>query len=159
MKFIQITGLAVAAMLACTTPAAMAQTSQPIELTGDVKVDKLVVENGKEKHVLSNPSVVVPGDKLVFSTTYRNTGKQPASDFVVTNPVPASVMLSPEGADAHTVSVDGGKTWGKLSTLTVSDGQGGKRPAAASDVTHLRWVLAVIAPGASGKLTYHAIVR
>ena len=106
MKFIQITGLALAAMLACTTPAAMAQTSQPIELTGDVKVDKVVVENDKEKHILSNPSVVVPGDKLVFSTTYRNTGKQPASDFVVTNPVPASVMLSPDGADAHITFAD-----------------------------------------------------
>lgn len=159
MKFIQIIALAAAGLLACNSPAALAQSSQPIELVGDVKVDKVVVENGKEKHVLSDPSVVVPGDKLVFSTTYRNTGKQSASDFVVTNPVPASVMLSPEGAEAHTVSVDGGKTWGKLSTLTVSDAQGGKRPAMASDVTHLRWVLAVIAPGATGKLTYHAIVR
>jgi uncharacterized repeat protein (TIGR01451 family) len=159
MKFMRITALTAATMLACTAPVAMAQSSQPIELIGDVKVDKVVIENGKENHVFSGPSVVVPGDQLVFSTSYRNTGKQPVNDFEVTNPLPASVMLSPEGADVHTVSVDGGKTWGKLSGLTVSDGQGGKRPATASDVTHLRWTLAAIAPGATGKLTYHAIVR
>ncbi len=159
MKFSRITTLTAASMLACTAPVALAQSSQPVELIGGVKVDKLVIENGKEKHVFSDPKIVVPGDQLVFSTTYRNTSKQPVSDFVVTNPLPASVMLSPAGADAHTVSVDGGKTWGNLAGLTVGDGQGGKRPATANDVTHLRWVLPVIAPGASGKLTYHAIVR
>jgi uncharacterized repeat protein (TIGR01451 family) len=159
MNFTRITALAAAAVLACTSPIAMAQSSQPVELTGDVKVHKVVIENGQEKHIFSDPSVVVPGDQLVFSTTYRNTGNLPAKDFVVTNPLPTSVMLAPEGAEAHTVSVDGGKAWGKLSGLTASDGQGGKRPATASDVTHLRWTLAEIAPGASGKLTYHAIVR
>jgi hypothetical protein len=101
----------------------------------------------------------VPGDKLVFTTRYRNSGTQPVNDFVVTNPLPGAVMLAGEEADQHTVSVDGGKTWGKLATLTVDDGKGGKRAATAADVTHLRWVLPLLQPGANGALTYHAIVR
>lgn len=159
MKANWIARFACAAALVCAATAVSAQAAQPIELKGDVKVDKLVVENGKEKHVYSDPRVVVPGDKLVFSTAYRNTGSAPVKDFVVTNPVPAAVMLAPDAAEALTVSVDGGKTWGKLATLRVSDGKGGTRPAVAGDVTHLRWVLAQVAPGAAGTLSYNAIVR
>ena len=138
---------------------ASAQAAQPIELVGLVKVDKVIVENGKERRVLEDPKVVVPGDKLIFTTQYRNASNEAVRNFVVTNPVPNGVALSSDGADAQTVSVDGGKTWGKLSSLTVSDGNGGTRPATAGDVTHLRWVLGVVAPGATGALTYNAIVR
>ena len=151
---------AVSGLLASlAAPAVSAQAAQPVELKGDVKVDKVVVENGKEKRVLIDPKVVVPGDKLIFSTGYRNTGGEPVKDFVVTNPIPEGVMLAPEGAGDLTVSVDGGKTWGKLASFSVSNGQGGTRPAEARDVTHVRWTLAVLAPGATGALTYHAIVR
>ncbi len=146
-------------LLAATAavPAA-AQASQPIELKGDVKVDKLVVENGREKHVMVEPSVVVPGDKLLFATNYRNTGALAVKDFVVTNPIPEGVMLAPQGAEQLDVSVDGGKSWGKLALLTVKD-TAGPRPAQASDVTHIRWILPVLAPGAKGTLSYNAIVR
>lgn len=151
--------LAAAGAVAGAPVAAAAQAAQPIELVGNVKVDKVVVVGGKEQRVLQDPQVVVPGDKLVFSTNYRNTSSETVRNFVVTNPLPNGVALAPEGADALSVSVDGGKTYGKLSTLTVSDGQGGTRPAVAADVTHLRWILGEVAPGASGALTYHAIVR
>ena len=43
--------------------------------------------------------------------------------------------------------------------LKVADGKGGTRPAQASDVTHVRWSIASFAPGASGTLEYHAVVR
>lgn len=159
MKSNWMSAIAAAALLAISAPAAMAQASQPIELKGDVKVVKIVVENGKEKKVLSEPKVVVPGDRLIFSTGYRNNGAETVRDFVVTNPIPGGVMLAPEGAGEHSVSVDGGKTWGKLASLSVSDSEGKMRPAQAGDVTHIRWVLAEVAPGAQGTLTYNAIVR
>jgi len=159
MKWNWMSALAGAALLALSAPAAMAQPSQPIELKGDVKVSKQVVENGKEKQVLSEPKVVVPGDRLIFSTSYRNNGTETVRNFVVTNPIPNGVMLAPEGAGDHSVSVDGGKTWGKLADLSVSTGEGATRAAVAGDVTHVRWVLSEVAPGAAGKVTYNAIVR
>ncbi|WP_309622852.1 hypothetical protein [Novosphingobium sp.] len=146
-------------VLIATAPAVAAAQTNPVELIGDVKVDKVVVENGKEKHVLVEPGVVVPGDALLFTTTYRNAGATPIKDFVVTNPLPDAVQLAPQGADQLVVSVDGGKTFGKLTTRRVTGSDGAPRAAVEADVTHIRWVLPVLAPGASGALSYHAIVR
>lgn len=147
-----------AAMLALAPSAALAQTS-PIQLTGDVKVSRVVVENGKERRVLVEPSVVVPGDALVFTTTYRNNGQEVAKDVVVTNPLPAAIMLAPEGAEKLMVSVDGGKSFGLLASLRVKDAEGRPRAAQASDVTHIRWVVPVVPAGAQGALSYNGIVR
>ena len=159
MKAFRILGLAGALFAAVTATGAMAQAAQPVELKGDVKIDRLVTENGAARHVLVDPEVVVPGDRLLFSTAYRNAGAAAVRNFVVTNPVPEGVMLAPEGAGTLEVSVDGGKNWGKLAVLAVANGQGGTRPAQSSDVTHLRWTLSTLAPGAQGTLTYNAIVR
>lgn len=151
---------AVASLLATmAAPVAQAQAAPPIELKGDVKLDRVIVENGRETHVLVEPNVVVPGDKLVFATAYRNSGASAVNNFVVTNPIPAGVMLAPEGVAPADVSVDGGKGWGKLASLTVAGPNGVKRAAQSSDVTHIRWTLPVLAPGATGTLTYRAIVR
>jgi uncharacterized repeat protein (TIGR01451 family) len=157
MKRILIAALG--SLLIAAAPAVATAQSNPVELIGDVKVDKLVIENGKEKHVLVEPGVVVPGDALLFTTKYRNAGTVPIKDFVVTNPLPEAVQLAPQGADQLVVSVDGGKTFGKLAKLRVAGSDGEQRAAAAADVTHIRWVLPVLAPGASGALSYHAIVR
>ncbi len=140
-------------------PVAAAQAAQPIELKGQVQLDKIVVENGHEKHVLVEPKVVVPGDKLIFATAYRNTGSVAVSNFVVTNPIPAGVALAQGETPMAEISVDGGKTWGKLVQLTVTGPDGAKRAAQNSDVTHIRWTLAQLAPGASGTLSYRGVVR
>lgn len=146
------------AIVASALPA-QAQAAQPVELVSDVKVEQTVVENGLKKSSWIKPNVVVPGDRLVFKTLYHNASTEKATNFVVTNPVPAGVMLAADGADAFDVSVDGGKSWGKLPALKVADGKGGLRAAQSADVTHLRWTLAELAPGASGELGYYAIVR
>lgn len=152
--------LAILCLLAATTPAAAAPAETgPVELKGDVKVERILSENGRQQRVLAEPKVVVPGDRLVFATSYHNASATLVKDFIVTNPVPAGVMLAPDSAGMLDVSVDGGKTWGKLAALTVADGAGGRRAAQAGDVTHLRWTLSTLAPGAKGTLTYNAIVR
>jgi len=130
-----------------------------VSLASDVKVERVVVENGQKRTALLPAAKVVPGEKLVFTTVYRNTGAKPADNFIVTNPIPAAVRLADDGFGSFEVSVDGGRQWGKLAALKVSDGKGGLRPAEAADATHLRWVVATIAPGASGTLEYHGIVR
>lgn len=131
----------------------------PVTLKGDVKLEKTITENGTTSVQLLDPTVVVPGDRLLFTTRYRNDGAQPVTNFVVTNPLPSAVVPTSEATASTEVSVDGGKTWGLLSTLKVADGQSGMRAASGSDVTHLRWTIARIAPGADGQVEYHAIVR
>ena len=156
LKFAPIVLLALApaaALAAAPAPAG------PVSLSGDVKVDRIVTENGQSRHVLLQPDKVVPGERLVFTTSYRNSGTKPIQNFVVTNPLPPAVVLA-DGADsALVVSVDGGAHWGPLTRLSVSDGKGGTRPAEAADVTHLRWTIPQIAPGETGSLAYYATVR
>ena len=87
------------------------------------------------------------GEYFAFTAALQESGEMVAGDPL-------------HGVEtAISVSVDGGKAWGKLSALQVADGKGGLRAALNSDVTHIRWVLPVLNPGVSGTLTYNAIVR
>ncbi|MFA9201641.1 MAG: hypothetical protein ACEQR8_10770, partial [Cypionkella sp.] len=59
-----------------------AQTAAPsVELTSDVKLERTVIVEGAERTELVEPDVVVPGDRLVFTTRYRNVGTAPVENF------------------------------------------------------------------------------
>lgn len=154
--------LRTALLVAAVTLAAnlQAQNAAPLQLHSDVKVDKIVMADGQTKHVLSDPEVVVPGDRLLFRTQYRNTGGQEVTDFVVTNPLPNGVALDPAAKAPAQVSIDGGVSWGGLESLKVVDtATGSQRPAQVGDVTHVRWVLRSVKPGETGEVSFNAIVR
>lgn len=151
-KLLLAVGLAFAPAMASAAPGQVA-------LQGGVQLEKTVVENGQPRVVLSKPDVVVPGDRLLFTTSYANEGADAVRNFVVTNPLPAAVALAPDAVGSNEVSVDGGKTFGSLASLTVAAPDGSRRAATASDVTHIRWTIPVIAAGGSGQVKYHAIVR
>jgi uncharacterized repeat protein (TIGR01451 family) len=149
-----------AALLLPLTPLAAQQAPSPVSLKGDVMAVKVITApDGSTRTELVEPGTIVPGDRLVFGTDYANTGAEPVTNFTVTNPLPAAVRLAPDADPALTVSVDGGKTWGTLAALKVANADGTTRAATHADVTHVRWVLASIAPGAKGRLTYPAIIR
>ncbi|RDC59708.1 hypothetical protein HME9302_00900 [Alteripontixanthobacter maritimus] len=157
-KFISVFAAAAFAIGAFSAPATA--QDKPVTLAGDVMKEQITLDdNGGDRIEMVAPDVVIPGDRLLFATSYTNTSGEAIEDFVVTNPLPAAVRLS-EGSDADlVVSVDGGETWGKLNDLRVESEGGVSRDAAEIDVTHVRWTLASIAPGESGRLEYYAIVR
>ena len=158
MKKFAIALLMVGTLSAAAAPAYAQQ--KDIDLKGDVKLEKVVTgENGEDTVELVTPDTIVPGDRLIFGTDYSNKGAQAVANFVVTNPVPKAVRLAPDASDELIVSVDGGESWGRLSTLTVAGDDGAQRAAAPEDVTHIRWTLASVAPGESGRLEYPAIIR
>ena len=139
---------------------AAVQAQSPVTLSGDVMaVEVSTDEAGNEVTTLVEPSVIVPGDRLIFGTDYANNGSEPAENFVVTNPLPSAVRLAPDADPALVVSVDGGQSWGTLAELSVTDEAGTSRSASHGDVTHIRWTLEVIAPGESGRVEYPAIIR
>jgi uncharacterized repeat protein (TIGR01451 family) len=151
--------LAAAALAVPVLPLA-AKNDNPIALSGDVKAEKIVTDaEGNERVALVEPTAIVPGDRLVFGTSFANNGADTVTSFVVTNPLPAAVRLAPDADAALEVSVDGGKAFGALAALTIISSDETTRPATHADVTHVRWVLASISPGASGRLTYPAIIR
>ena len=159
MEFRSLAGFAVGMTLMAAsmalTPLAHAQDN--VRLTGDVMVEKTVSVDGMDTVQLAPPTSVVPGDRLLFTTDYTNASAAPVDNFIITNPLPDAVMLA-ESGDFET-SVDGGKTFAALDTLSIDDGSGTARSATPADVTHIRWTLARLAPGAQGQVRYHAIVR
>ena len=143
-----------------TAQAQSVQGESPVALSGDVMaVETSVDDVGNTSTKLVAPSVIVPGDRLIFGTDYANNGAETANNFVVTNPLPAAVRLAPDADPELTVSVDGGASWGKLSALSITNEDGTTRSAIHADVTHVRWTLVSIAPGTSGRLEYPAIIR
>jgi hypothetical protein len=119
----------------------------------------ITTDSGERRVEWVEPERVVPGDRLIFGTRYANRGDAPIERFVVTNPVPASVAVTGEIDPALLVSVDGGATWGKLADFEMVQPDGTRRAAAPGDVTAIRWVLPVIAPGESGQLEFLVTVR
>ena len=183
-----VTGVLMAGLTASqaanATPLSVALQSAATDPRADVKIDSKIMveridasESGKTATKLVDPATVkvIPGEKLLFINTYRNTGDSAVTGFVVNNPVHSAVALIEVVEDWALVSVDGGTNFGKLSELSVTEmvtaaaEEGAEetaapvqttRPAVASDVTHIRWVLASpIAPGASGELRFRGVVK
>jgi uncharacterized repeat protein (TIGR01451 family) len=148
------------ALLALIAPIA-ANAANEVSLTSSVFVEKTVPQaDGRARLVLEEPKIVVPGDKLVFVLNYRNQGAKPATDFVVTNPMPGAVAYQGTPDAGAIVSVDGGKSWGPMASLKVRKADGTVRAAYPEDVTHVRWAMkAPIPVGAAGKLSFRGVVR
>jgi uncharacterized repeat protein (TIGR01451 family) len=122
-----------------------------------VKVKKLV-----------EPQKIVPGDEVMYTTTYRNNTAAPYKAEHIINPVPANTRYvdgSAFGAGTEiTFSVDGGKTYKAPKDLTIKDkddkGKPRERPAEAADYTHVRWSFtAPLEPGKEGFVRFRAQVK
>ena len=145
----------------CVAGHALAQAASPVKLTNAVYQELQVkAKDGKVTTKLVPAAKVVPGTEVVYEIGYSNNGTQSATGVTINNPVPKGLELVGEGdTPATSVSVDGGVTYGKLAELFVLGNDGEPRPARMADVTNLRWVIAQLAPGASGKVSFRAKVK
>lgn len=144
------------AAIAVTTMAVPALSQdRPIELSSAIQL----VNVSEAGETLVAPVSVVPGDTLEFQTSYSNRTGVTVSDFTVVTPLPDHVTLTPASAASVEVSVDGGTVWGPLANLTVTEEDTTMRAATTEDVTHLRWVIAQMAPEAEGVVSYRATVK
>jgi hypothetical protein len=93
------------------------------------------------------------GDRVVTLVSWYRMGGD--GGFTITNPLPRAIAYRASARDDQEVSVDGGRTWGKLGELKVAG-----RLATPEDVTHMRWrVPAVNAARGQGQIAYSGIVR
>jgi len=104
---------------------------------------------------------VVPGDEVIYTVHYRNSGTDHAEDVVITNPVPEHMhLLRTDGLQPGCTlvfSVDDGQSFDALSRLEITGNNGRPRPATAADCTHLRWVFErQLEPGEAGAVSYVA---
>jgi hypothetical protein len=141
-----------AAVAAISATAAYA--AGPLSLVSEVKTEKRVAAaDGTTRIALVKADKIVPGDRVVFVLTYRNTGTQPIANLVL------AYRAANPGSAAPELSVDG-KTFGPLSGLRVATAAGGTRAAGPDDVTSVRWRLASpVAAGAQGQLAFQAVIK
>ncbi len=102
---------------------------------------------------------VLPGEIVQYTNTFENISKESANHIGVTNPIPQHTVYIPNSANNKNFdivySVDGGKHWGKPSTLKVKGKDGKMRPAKASDYTHIRWKYkSSLKPGEKKSVSY-----
>ncbi|KSB87752.1 hypothetical protein AS593_00555 [Caulobacter vibrioides] len=102
----------------------------------------------------------VPGDQILYVLTFRNEAAKPAEGVTITNPVPQGLTFAGSGDEAAPlVSVDG-RTFGPLDRLTVRKADGSSAPAAAGDVTQIRWTLPQAVPaGGEASFTFRATLK
>lgn len=157
------TGLITAGTARAETMAS--QPSSSVQIESEIRVERLELgADGAEQTVLHDPAAVkvVPGDRLQFSNRFENRSAQPVSGFVINNPVHSAVRFLAADEEWAQFSVDGGKTYGKLSDLTVAPVEAGadQRAAVPEDVTHVRWQFSeALAPGANGTVRFYGAVR
>ena len=154
----RVTAIVAGALLASTGAVA---ASNRVAMSSAVFVEKDIVDpQGRSRIVLEPPRLVAPGDRLVFLLRYRNTGTAPASDFIVTNPLPETVSYQGTPDARAIVSIDGGHNWGTLARLRVRERDGSLRAARPEDVTHVRWTLKRAIPaGSEGRLVFRGVVK
>ena len=140
---------------------AFAQAASPIQISNAVYQEvEVKAPDGKITKKLVPAAKVVPGGEVVYQIDVVNTGKVAATDVAIDNAVPAGLTLSDDSkSPPSAVSVDAGKTYGELAKLTVPGEDGKPRAAQLSDVTHMRWVLAQVAPGAKNQVMFRARVK
>ncbi|MBC2666560.1 hypothetical protein H7F51_13625 [Novosphingobium flavum] len=131
--------------LTASTPPVLA--APRVALASDVFVERQA-DSGR---VLQPASRLRPGDRVVTIVTWKRAAPG-GGQFTVTNPLPRALQFEESADDSQDVSVDGGRTWGKIGSLRV-----GGRLAVPEDVTHVRWRVATPAP--EGRIAYSAIVR
>jgi uncharacterized repeat protein (TIGR01451 family) len=150
-----------AVLLAVATAAAAQQ--QHLDLTTSVQKEQIVMNIAGETEVQLVPAAtVVPGEKVIYSISFRNISDEGAENVVITNPIAAELTYvdgsaTREGADIQ-FSIDGGASFANRNELAV-DEDGAQRPAEAKDFTHIRWVLQEeLAAGAQGVMRFAAVL-
>lgn len=141
------------AKLACAfalAAPAIALATPLVALDSAVFVERVMPGKGR---LLQPAKALKRGDRVVYVVSWYRMGGQ--GGFTVTNPLPSKVYFQGSADGREEVSIDGGKTWGRLDSLRT-----GNRLATPEDVTHVRWrVPAHEAARGQGQITYSAIVR
>jgi uncharacterized repeat protein (TIGR01451 family) len=119
---------------------------------------------GEKEFSYVEPTIVVPGDVILYSITFENIGKEPVSNIVVNDPVPNNSkyrMNSATGKNTKiTFSIDGGKNFGDPKDLVVKDKAGKSWVAKPEQYTHIRWVYGKsLAPGEKGEVSFKTAIK
>lgn len=148
----------VALMLAATSVMAAPKVSMDIT----VEALRTIEEDGKQVQKIMKVDTAEPGEELIYTIQYSNSGDEAASNVNIKNRIPdnSSYLLDSawgEGSDI-TFSADGGSTFSKPSLLTyevkAEDGKKTQKAISPEKYTDIQWVVKDIPAGKSGKVGF-----
>lgn len=132
------------------------------------KIIKVTVEGGQKIHWqdLGDGSAVAPGDVLRYTVVGENTGKSPANNLAITQPIPAQMTYKLDSAQSQnqaeiTYSIDQGKNFVSEPTIQIEqeDGKVVDRPAPPEAYTHIRWQFSSVSPEQGATAMYEVRVK
>lgn len=151
--------LAAALMLPALSPEAWAQPKVNIAITAEKEV--VATENGKKVKKLVEAKDVLPGEQIIYTLSYNNTGSEAATNVVISDPIPAGTSYIPGSASEKgelTFSIDKGKSFkgpGLLTyEVTTADKKKEKRIASPEEYTDIRWVIPSLPAGDKGSVSF-----
>lgn len=152
-------------VLAAALLAGAAYAASPMTVTTVIEKEVVVRDaNGGVKVNRQPAATVVPGDTLIYTYNLKNAGKAPSENIVIVAPIPAQMKYIDKSANTQmaivTFSVDAGKSFGDAAKLEVTEKDGKRRPAAAADYTHIRWVMNVPLDGGTTRaVAFRAVLE
>ncbi len=135
-----------------------------VEVVSIAEREVVTVKNGKKETLRSPVVKAVPGDEIIYITTFKNLTVKPAAHIVITNPVPNDSLYQAGSAiganSAITFSVDGGKQYAAPDRLIVKTKEGKTRPALPAEYTHIRWTYkGELGVGKQGEVSFRASIK
>ena len=158
MRRLTIAVLATASILTSVSASALT-AKQSVE-----KETVVQMPDGTESITRGPAELVIPGERVVYTLSYTNDDAAPATDLVLTMPVPSEIKYMDGSATLDGASVvysaDDGKTFASRTGLRVIGLDGNNRTALSEDITHIRWTVAgPLAVGETGTLSYKGVLK
>jgi uncharacterized repeat protein (TIGR01451 family) len=141
-----------------------AQGDSPVRFANIAQKQVVIVDaEGNETVELTDVGIMVPGDTVVYTSTFTNIGSQDVSGIVVNNPLPKNtkyVRFTAKGANTVvSFSIDGGQNYAAPADLTITEASGVTRAAKPEEYTDIRWVYqGSLAADAASSVNFKVII-
>lgn len=133
-----------------------------------IKAEKEVVVTANKKQLRKRIEAkkFLPGEEIIYTMTYINSGTEAARDVVISDPIPSGTTYIPGSAsdtDDLTFSIDHGKMFKKPALLTseIKSKTGGseRKTASAEEYTDIRWTIQTVPAGGQGSVSFKVKVK
>ncbi|QWV93029.1 DUF11 domain-containing protein [Geomonas oryzisoli] len=155
---------AVALVLAAMPFTAWAQPKVTITMKAEKEVS--VTAKGKQVKKRVAAKGVQPGEEIIYTLSYHNSGNETARDVVISDPIPAGTSYIPGSASETgdlSFSIDKGKTFKKPTLLTYelkgNTGKMEKKVASPDEYTDVRWTIPQVPAGSTGSVNFKVKVK
>ena len=143
---------------------AFAQPKVSISIKAEKEIT--VTAGGKQIKKKIEAKKFQPGEEIIYTLSYSNSGTEAAKDVLISDPIPAGTAYIPGSASEVgdlNFSIDNGKTFKKPTLLTYEiknkAGKMEKRVATAEEYTDIRWTIATVAAGGKGSVSFKVKVK